>query len=114
MSSRNIYLGPQDRQAALVLVRALRAAQDAFGRGERDRDRLLQVAQAIVAKEPRAALDYLELREEGELRPLPAGPVARGRMIVAARFRDGVRPVRLLDNMSLLLADEEAKECAPR
>lgn len=114
MSSRNIYLGPQDRQACLVLSRALRAAQTAFAHGERDRDRLLQTAQAVLASEPRAELDYLELRSEGELRPLPSGPIERGRMIVAARFRDGVRPVRLLDNMSLLPADEEARECAPR
>jgi pantoate--beta-alanine ligase len=114
MSSRNIYLGPQDRQACLVLVRALRAAQTAFVRGEHDRDRLLAVAHAELSAEPRAQLDYLELRSEGELRPLPPGAIERGRMIVAARFRDGVRPVRLLDNMSLLPADEAAPECAPR
>ena len=85
-----------------------------FRSGERDRDRLLAVAHAELSAEPRAQLDYLELRSEGELRPLPPGAIERGRMIVAARFRDGVRPVRLLDNMSLLPADEAAPECAPR
>ncbi len=43
----------------------------------------------------------LGLRRDGDLAPLPPGPVAGGRMLVAARFVDGVRPVRLLDNLAL-------------
>jgi len=101
MSSRNVYLGEDDRKASPVLYRALRTAQQAFAGGERDRDRLLAAARAVIGREPRAQLDYLELRSEGELRPLPAGPVAAGRMLVAARFAGGARPVRLLDNLSL-------------
>ncbi len=101
MSSRNVYLGSADRAAATVLVRALRSARHAFARGERDRDRLLARAHAVFAAEPRAAVDYVELRSEPDLAPLPPGPVADARMLVAARFVDGKRPVRLLDNMSL-------------
>jgi pantoate--beta-alanine ligase len=101
LSSRNVYLGPGDRAASTVLVRALRSARTAFGRGERDRDALLARARAVVATEPRAQLDYLELRREGDLAELPPGPVAGGRMLVAAKFCDGVRPVRLLDNLAL-------------
>lgn len=101
MSSRNVYLGAADRRASTVLVQALRAAREAFRAGEHDRDRLLRVAADVLASEPRAALDYLELRSEGDLEALPPGPVVGGRMLVAARFRDGVRPVRLLDNLSL-------------
>jgi pantoate--beta-alanine ligase len=44
MSSRNVYLDPKDRAAAPVIARALRAAQDAFARGEHDRDALIRVA----------------------------------------------------------------------
>jgi pantoate--beta-alanine ligase len=101
LSSRNVYLGAADRAASTVLVRALRSARTAFGRGERDRDALLARARAVIAAEPRAQLDYLELRREGDLAELPPGPVAGGRMLVAAMFRDGVRPVRLLDNLAL-------------
>jgi pantoate--beta-alanine ligase len=107
MSSRNVYLGAADRVAAGILVRALRSAAHAFQRGETDRDRLLARARSVLATEPRAAVDYLELRREGDLAPLPPGPVAGGRLLVAARFVDGVRPVRLLDNLSL-------DEVAPR
>jgi pantoate--beta-alanine ligase len=106
MSSRNVYLGAADRVASTTLVRALRSARDAFRRGERDRDRLLQRARTVIASEPRASLDYLELRSEEDLAPLPPGPLAGGRMLVAARFVDGPRPVRLLDNLSLDGADE--------
>lgn len=100
-SSRNVYLGAADRAASTVLHRALRSAQTAFARGEHDRDVLLARVRAVLATEPRATVDYVELRREGDLAELPPGPVADGRLLVAARFRDGARPVRLLDNMAL-------------
>jgi pantoate--beta-alanine ligase len=113
LSSRNVYLGAEDRKAAPVLYRALRTAQQAFAGGERDRDRLLAAARAVIGREPRAQLDYLELRSEGDLRPLPPGPVAAGRMLVAARFAGGARPVRLLDNLSLPEAPDLQAPPAP-
>jgi pantoate--beta-alanine ligase len=107
MSSRNVYLSAADRAASTVLVRALRSARHAFGRGERDRDALLARARAVLASEARAQVEYVELRSEGELAPLPPGPIPAGRLLVAARFSGGARPVRLLDNMSLAGADDE-------
>ncbi|MFY9344981.1 MAG: pantoate--beta-alanine ligase [Planctomycetota bacterium] len=101
LSSRNVYLGTADRAAAPVLYRALRAACERFAQGDRDRDRLLAQVRAVLAVEPRAQVEYVELRDEGDLAELPPGPVAGGRLLVAARFVDGKRPVRLLDNMSL-------------
>jgi pantoate--beta-alanine ligase len=100
-SSRNVYLGPADRAASTVLHRAMRSAQTAFSRGEQDRDVLLARVRAVLASEPRATVDYVELRREGDLAELPPGPVQDGRLLVAAKFSDGVRPVRLLDNLSL-------------
>ncbi|MCA8963944.1 MAG: pantoate--beta-alanine ligase [Planctomycetes bacterium] len=107
MSSRNVYLGPEDRVASTVLHRALLSARHAFARGERDRDALLARVRTVLASEPRAAVDYVELRREGDLALLPAGEVAGGRVLVAARFTAGARPVRLIDNMSLLPGPEE-------
>ncbi len=40
MSSRNVYLSPEERRAAVVLWRALQAARIAFQAGERDANRL--------------------------------------------------------------------------
>jgi pantoate--beta-alanine ligase len=101
LSSRNRYLLPADRAAAVVLVRALRAARAAFAGGERDRDALLRGGREVIAREPRAQLDYFELRGEGELEPLPAGPVRDGRLLVAAWFGAAERRTRLIDNLSL-------------
>lgn len=102
MSSRNVYLGAADRAASTVLYRAMASARHAFARGERDRDALLQRVRSVIGTEPRASIDYVELRREGDLAVLPPGPVDGGRLLVAARFVDGARPVRLLDNLSLV------------
>ncbi|MCA8952832.1 MAG: pantoate--beta-alanine ligase [Planctomycetes bacterium] len=101
MSSRNVYLEPGDRAAATVLWRSLQRASAAFAAGERDRDALLGLARAELAAEPRAAVDYVELRRENDLAALPPGPIAGGRMLLAVRFVAGERPVRLIDNLAL-------------
>lgn len=107
MSSRNVYLGPEDRRAATVLVRALRSAREQFGRGLRDRDQLIAHARAVLASEPRCHVDYVELRREGDLSPTAPGDVDGGRLLVAGRFFDGAVPVRLLDNLTLTGEDGE-------
>lgn len=101
LSSRNVYLGKHDRQASTVLYRALCSAREQFRRGTRDRDQLLNRVRAILETEPRCQIDYVELRRDGDLGELPAGNVAGGRLLIAARFVEGERPVRLLDNVSL-------------
>lgn len=109
MSSRNVYLDAADRAASTVLHRALLSCGAAFRSGERDRDALLQAARSVLSSEPRAVVDYVDLRREGDLAPLPPGPVAGGRVLVAARFCGGARAVRLLDNVSLQPASPEVE-----
>lgn len=106
LSSRNVYLGAEDRRAATVLYRALCSAREQFRRGQRDRDALLQRVHAILATEPRCEVDYVQLRREDDLRELAPGDVDGGRLLVAGRFVDGERPVRLLDNLSLTAEDD--------
>jgi pantoate--beta-alanine ligase len=101
LSSRNVYLSKNDRQASTVLYRALCSGREQFRRGTRDRDQLLGRVRAVLATEPRCQPDYVELRREGDLSELPPGNVVGGRLLVAAKFVDGDRPVRLLDNVSL-------------
>lgn len=97
LSSRNAYLSDSERRTACVLYRGLRAACDLHAAGERDAGVLLRASRVPIEAEPGVDLEYLELRREGDLRPLPAGPVLAGRLLVAAR----VGPARLIDNMSL-------------
>ena len=47
--------------------------------------------------EPRCSVDYLELRRDDDLGPLPDGPADTGRLLVAARFGS----TRLIDNDTL-------------
>ena len=91
-----------------MLIRALRAARASHRAGERDPDRLLAAARELIDAEPRARLDYLELRQVEDLQPLPDGPVEDGRLLVAAFFgedRDGAPGVRLIDNLALTEPD---------
>jgi len=74
MSSRNAYLGPEQRTAALALSRGLFAAQAAWSRGTRDPVRLRARVQEVVDKEPLVAPEYISVADPltlAELR-LPA------------------------------------------
>jgi pantoate--beta-alanine ligase len=93
LSSRNVYLGSDDRQRALVLSRALRAGQAAAASGPAA---VLDAAQAVYAAEPTITPDYLELRAV-DLGPVPTAGAAR--LLTAAR----VGPARLIDNVAIEL-----------
>ncbi|TDC00618.1 pantoate--beta-alanine ligase [Micromonospora fluostatini] len=97
LSSRNRYLSPSQRQAALSLSAALRAGVVAAGAGHDAGAVLAAAHRAFGAGEPGAELDYLVLTDP-DLEPGPvAGPA---RLLVAA----WVGGVRLIDNTGLRLA----------
>ncbi|GAI31378.1 unnamed protein product, partial [marine sediment metagenome] len=48
ISSRNIYLNPQERQAAVALYQALSLAQQLWSQGEKDAERLRQQIIALI------------------------------------------------------------------
>jgi pantoate--beta-alanine ligase len=97
LSSRNRYLDATQRSHAVVLSRALRAAQDAAASGARAAE---QAAQAVLATAPDVEVDYLAVRS-ADLGPVPvdASEPTEGRVLVAAR----VGSTRLIDNLPLLL-----------
>lgn len=95
-SSRNVLLSPDDRRAAIVIPRALDAAEQVFAAGERDAAVLRATAADVIAAEPRAATEYVELVDAATLDPrdhLDAPAV----LLVAAWFGQ----VRLIDNRVL-------------
>jgi len=63
LSSRNVYLGPEDRRAATVLHRALQRAMTLWQGGERDAAVLRRAMTDVVASEPRARLDYASIAD---------------------------------------------------
>src|SRR5215470_2223532 len=70
LSSRNAYLSPDQRRAALSLSTGLAAAETAFAAGERSADALVAAARAPIEAAPGTRIDYVELRDASELSPL--------------------------------------------
>ncbi len=85
LSSRNAYLSPQERAAAPVLHRALRAAADARAGGERGAERLRARMRDVLAEVPMASPDYVSVADADTLRELDTvdGPAL---LSLAVRF----------------------------
>ena len=98
MSSRNAYLGPEERRAALALSAGLAAAQAALAAGEREAAALVAAARAPIEAEPLARVDYVELRDADELTELSRIEPGRRAVLALAVF---VGKTRLIDNRVL-------------
>ena len=96
MSSRNIYLGPKERQAATILFKALTLARQLGRGGEKDAEKIRRQMTSLIQKEPLAQIDYVsiadaETLEELDLLDRPA--------VASLAVRIG--KTRLIDNMPL-------------
>ena len=60
-SSRNTYLSPEERQAALVLSKAIFTGEQMIKDGERDGEKVLAAMRALIEAEPLAKIDYVEM-----------------------------------------------------
>jgi len=96
MSSRNTYLNPEERQAALVLYQALTLAQQLYASGERDAEKLRQEMLTLIKKQPLADIDYVSIADTETLDELDTvSPPA----LVSMAVRIG--KTRLIDNVVL-------------
>lgn len=96
-SSRNVYLSPEEREAALVLSRSLKHAKEAFAAGERDPRKLVDQVTAEIKAEPMSNIDYVEIYGMPGLTEV-ASPIA-GRVLLAVAVKFGT--TRLIDNVVL-------------
>ncbi|SKC00316.1 pantothenate synthetase [Arthrobacter sp. 49Tsu3.1M3] len=99
LSSRNRFLSGDQREAALVLSRALRLIEE---RANAHEPLDIESAQALVRSQPLVELDYFEVVDPRTLEPLAENcrdtPFrGEGLAIIAAK----VGPVRLIDNAPL-------------
>ena len=99
LSSRNRFLSDDEREAALVLSRALRLIEDrANAREPLD----LESAQALVESQPLVTLDYFDVVDPATLEPLAENcreTPFRGEALALIAAKVG--PVRLIDNVPL-------------
>ncbi len=96
LSSRNVYLSPEDRLRAQALSRALAHARDLVARGERDARALRREVEAFLRRDPALELDYVAVKKADTLED--AG-FLEGRILVALAARVG--KTRLIDNSVL-------------
>jgi pantoate--beta-alanine ligase len=95
MSSRNVYLSPEERARAVILSRVLRASAESIKAGAPVADVVARAGKEIEAAG--FILDYFEARHAESLAPVAAlgdGPV---RLLVAARLGR----TRLIDNYAI-------------
>jgi pantoate--beta-alanine ligase len=96
MSSRNVYLSREERQAATVLFRALMLARQLRRDGEKDAEKIRRKMTALIRKEPLAQIDYVSIADAGTLEELDL--IDRP---AAASLAVKIGKTRLIDNMPL-------------
>ena len=96
MSSRNVYLNPEQRKAAPVLNKSLLLANELFTHGERNTALILEKMTVLIQKEPQANIDYINISDTATLAELKT--ISQSALVsMAVRFGN----TRLIDNIIL-------------
>ena len=94
MSSRNVYLTPEERTRAAILYTSLRAGADTIRKGVTDGETVQSVMVQTLQKEPGLSVDYLAVCDPNTLEPLST---VTSRVVLLGAVRVG--SVRLIDNI---------------
>jgi len=97
ISSRNLYLTPDEQNSAAVIHKALVQAKTAYKEGERNPNRLMELIRSTVESEPRARLDYVTIADAETLEKIDRLD-DRPMLIALAAY---VGKTRLIDNTIL-------------
>lgn len=96
MSSRHVYLSPEQRRAAVSLHEAIKLAEELWLNGERNAERLRQIVIDHIRQQPLAEIEYVSIADMGTLEELET--VADSALLsLVVRFGK----TRLLDNTIL-------------
>ena len=96
MSSRNVYLDPEQRKAATVLFRSLSAAKDLYDGGERDAETIRGKMKEVLGGEPLADVQYVSCADYDTLEELDE--IREKALLSMAVF---IGKTRLIDNFVL-------------
>lgn len=94
MSSRNVYLSPEERKIAPLLYRALCHGEAMIRNGETDPEAVVAQVRQQIAQAPQFRIDYVELVSFPQLQPLET---IRGTVLLAVAAWLG--QTRLIDNV---------------
>ena len=92
-SSRNTYLSPEERKAALVLSRSIFLGKEMVENGERDCKKILAAMTAEIEKEPLAKIDYVKIVDLDTMQQVEK--IDRGILAAIAVY---IGKTRLIDN----------------
>ena len=95
-SSRNIYLKPEERQAAVVLSKSVKLGQKMIEDGERDAKKIVAAMKDLIGSEPLADIDYVEMVDMDTMKSID---IVEGHVLCAMAVRFG--KARLIDNFIL-------------
>ena len=93
MSSRNVYLSTEERREATALYRALVLGQKMIERGERCAQNVIAAMFDVIAPQPHAEIDYIEVVDAEQLTPVTE---LSDSILLAVAVRFG--KARLIDN----------------
>ena len=100
MSSRNVYLTPEERAQAPVLYASLRMAEQAARGGEKNADVIREAMRSMIAAKPLARIDYVSVAHGDTLEELTR--ISTGIPVMASlAVRFGT--TRLIDNITFTL-----------
>ena len=93
MSSRNTYLKPEEREAALSLSRSLKMAKKLHEGGEKDAGKIIGEVARFISRHPQAKIDYVKICDTTTMKDVER---LQGKEVIALAVRVGV--ARLIDN----------------
>jgi len=96
MSSRNLYLSPQEHREALSLYKSLKLAKALYRNGERNSKNIIREMQKEILKRSHAKIDYVSIVDMKNLKPLSR---ISSKALVAVAAKIG--KTRLIDNTIL-------------
>lgn len=95
-SSRNTYLDPEERRAALILSKAVFLGQDMVKKGETDAQRLINEMTTLISSEPLARIDYISAVDGITMEPVLK--IKNGVLVAMAVY---IGKTRLIDNFTV-------------
>ena len=97
MSSRNINLSKEEREAAAILYKSLQAAENAAANGERNTAKIAEIVRGNIETETLANIDYIAVVDNETLEPIEK--IGEDAVLIAVAVRFG--KTRLIDNIVL-------------